>query len=133
MSTSSSGFAATNGLVHTNGMLPMNGHADMAYADAKLDSAVKRPKRDRTAFGLALYALSSCFLATMLVFAKRLGEILTLPLWIVNICSGLPAVACWYQVEIFLGTLDTAHRQAIVEAEVRVMQVSGASLSSRCC
>ena len=70
-SASYSGLASTSGLAHTNGLMPMNGHAHSA--DAKLNSPIKRPKRDRTAFGLALYALSSCFLATMLVFAKRLG------------------------------------------------------------
>ena len=39
---------------------------------AKLEAAPPK-KKDRTALGLALYALSSCFLATMLMFAKKLG------------------------------------------------------------
>ena len=40
---------------------------------AKLED-MPRKKKDRTALGLGLYALSSCFLATMLMFAKKLGE-----------------------------------------------------------
>ena len=68
------GLTATNGHAHTNGSTPMNGHVHFDHGNIKLDGPVMRPKRDRTAFGLALYALSSCFLATMLVFAKRLGE-----------------------------------------------------------
>ena len=46
---------------------------------AKLEP-VPRKKRDRTALGLALYALSSCFLATMLMFAKKLGAALCISL-----------------------------------------------------
>ena len=46
---------------------------------AKLEP-VPRKKRDRTALGLGLYALSSCFLATMLMFAKKLGTALCLSL-----------------------------------------------------
>ena len=42
---------------------------------AKLE-AIPRKKKDRTALGLGLYALSSCFLATMLMFAKKLGELI---------------------------------------------------------
>lgn len=43
---------------------------------AKLE-AMPRKKKDRTALGLGLYALSSCFLATMLMFAKKLGELIS--------------------------------------------------------
>ena len=46
---------------------------------AKLGPAPGK-KRDRTALGLGLYALSSCFLATMLMFAKKLGMALCIAL-----------------------------------------------------
>ena len=36
--------------------------------------SVLRIEKDRSGFGLALYALSSCFLSTALVFAKKLSE-----------------------------------------------------------
>ena len=112
----------------------MNGHAHFAEAEAKLNSSMKRPKKDRTAFGLALYALSSCFLATMLVFAKRLGDHLAPEshhMWWLCLLSLLvlgPASS-----ERLIGLPVLAHGQALVEAEVRVMQGSGASLSLRCC
>ena len=50
-----------------------NGHAHDEGPHVKLEAAPRPKKQDHTVFGLALYALSSCFLATMLVFAKRLG------------------------------------------------------------
>lgn len=58
--------AVPNG--HTNGF-----HAMEEEEHVKLEPAPKPKKIERTAFGLALYALSSCFLATMLMFAKKLG------------------------------------------------------------
>ncbi|KAK9904222.1 hypothetical protein WJX75_007139 [Coccomyxa subellipsoidea] len=54
---------------HTNGL-----HLPHEEEHAKLEPAPKKEKVERTAFGLALYALSSCFLATMLMFAKKLGQ-----------------------------------------------------------
>lgn len=65
---SSTEAGLTNGLAHTNG------HAHPDEVHIKLEEASRPKKKDHTVFGLALYALSSCFLATMLVFAKRLGE-----------------------------------------------------------
>lgn len=58
----------------------MNGfHVSGEEEHVKLEPAPRKKKIERTAFGLALYALSSCFLATMLMFAKKLGaECLTL-------------------------------------------------------
>lgn len=60
--------ATPNG--HTNGF-----HLPHEEEHAKLEPAPKKQKVERTAFGLALYALSSCFLATMLMFAKKLGAL----------------------------------------------------------
>lgn len=57
----------TNG--HTNGF-HVSGEEE---EHVKLVPAPRKKKIERTAYGLALYALSSCFLATMLVFAKKLG------------------------------------------------------------
>ena len=39
----------------------------------KLERSATRDEPDRAVLGLALYALSSCFLATALVFTKKLG------------------------------------------------------------
>ena len=39
----------------------------------KLHRQSTRDEHDRSVLGLALYALSSCFLATALVFAKKLS------------------------------------------------------------
>ncbi len=56
-----------------------NGHANGFHVPGeeddhvKLEPAPQKKKIERTAYGLALYALSSCFLATMLMFAKKLG------------------------------------------------------------
>ena len=47
---------------------------DLQEVGEKLE-ANPRKKKDRTALGLGLYALSSCFLATMLMFAKKLGKL----------------------------------------------------------
>ena len=47
---------------------------DLLQEVAEKLEPVHRKKKDRTALGLALYALSSCFLATMLMFAKKLGK-----------------------------------------------------------
>ena len=41
----------------------------------KLTSYVRRDEHDRSTLGLGLYALSSCFLSTALVFAKFLGQL----------------------------------------------------------
>ena len=40
----------------------------------KLQRQNTRDEHDRAVLGLALYALSSCFLATALVFTKKLSE-----------------------------------------------------------
>ena len=61
-----------NGLTDEHALT--NGHAHPEEVLIKLEEAPQPRKRDHTVFGLGLYALSSCFLATMLVFAKRLGE-----------------------------------------------------------
>ena len=65
---------------------------------AKLEP-VPRKKRDRTALGLGLYALSSCFLATMLMFAKKLGTALciSLPCQHLVPCRQLPMNRTCYQ------------------------------------
>ena len=47
--------------------------ADPQELGGKLETTARK-KKDRTALGLGLYALSSCFLATMLMFAKKLGK-----------------------------------------------------------
>lgn len=77
--------AAYSGLANGHsGQQPANGHAngytnglhppgDEEEDHVKLEPAPKPKKIERTAYGLALYALSSCFLATMLLFAKKLG------------------------------------------------------------
>ena len=44
-----------------------------AYPKLKHIPSGHREERDQSALGLALYALSSCFLSTALVFAKKLG------------------------------------------------------------
>ena len=65
-----------------------NGHAHEEEVHIKLEDAPSHRKKDHTVFGLALYALSSCFLATMLVFAKRLGATLppTCPVYLLCTC-----------------------------------------------
>lgn len=69
-------WPSSNGLDYVNG-LPNGYHQTDGIEredHMKLEAVAKPVKKDRTAFGLALYALSSCFLATMLMFAKKLGE-----------------------------------------------------------
>ena len=45
----------------------------------KLQRQNPRDEHDRAVLGLALYALSSCFLATALVFTKKLSAPLAVP------------------------------------------------------
>ncbi|BDA45883.1 probable pseudopaline exporter CntI [Coccomyxa sp. Obi] len=67
---SDAALAVPNG--HTNGHV--NGFHVEEEEHVKLETAPRQKKIERTAYGLALYAISSCFLATMLMFAKKLGQ-----------------------------------------------------------
>ena len=55
--------------------LPAQRRLDYLQEEGGKAEAFPRKKKDRTALGLGLYALSSCFLATMLMFAKKLGKL----------------------------------------------------------